>query len=55
MSGLKKIMADVAINLRGPRLGRKIVVFESDDWGNIRMPSRVLQDSHSLLWKPLGL
>lgn len=45
MSVLKKIMTDVAINLRGPRLGRKIVVFESDDWGNIRMPSRVLQDS----------
>ena len=45
MSGLKKIMTDVAVNLRGPRLGRKIVVFESDDWGNIRMPSRALQDS----------
>lgn len=34
----------MAINFRGPRLGRKIVVFESDDWGNIRMPSKAMQD-----------
>lgn len=44
MSGLKKKLTDIAINLRGPRLGRKIVVFESDDWGNIRMPNKALQD-----------
>ncbi len=34
----------MTINLRGPRLGRKIVVFESDDWGNIRMPNKAMQD-----------
>ena len=44
MSGLKKKLTDMTINLRGPRLGRKIVVFESDDWGNIRMPNKVMQD-----------
>jgi hypothetical protein len=27
-------------NLSGWRTNRKIVVIESDDWGNIRMPSR---------------
>jgi hypothetical protein len=44
MSGLKKKLTDMTINLRGPRLGRKIVVFESDDWGNIRMPNKAMQD-----------
>lgn len=44
MSGFKKKLTDIAINLRGPRLGRKIVVFESDDWGNIRMPNKAMQD-----------
>ncbi|MFC4871570.1 hypothetical protein [Negadavirga shengliensis] len=28
------------INLRGWKTGRKIVVFESDDWGSIRMPDK---------------
>ncbi|MCX8491562.1 MAG: hypothetical protein ORN54_10890, partial [Cyclobacteriaceae bacterium] len=27
------------LNVRGRRIGRKIVVFESDDWGSIRIPS----------------
>jgi len=32
-------------NIRGFRTNRKIVIFESDDWGSIRMPSRqVYQD-----------
>ena len=44
MSGLKKRLTDIAVNSRGPRIGRKIVVFESDDWGNIRMPSKAVQD-----------
>lgn len=44
MSGLKKSISDIAVNFRGPRIGRKIVVFESDDWGNIRMPSRAVQE-----------
>lgn len=44
MSGFKKKLIDIAINFRGPKLGRKIVVFESDDWGNIRMPNKALQE-----------
>jgi hypothetical protein len=28
------------INLRGWRTNRKIIVFESDDWGSIRMPNK---------------
>ena len=31
-------------NIRGIKFGRKIVVFESDDWGSIRMPSKVVFD-----------
>jgi len=31
-------------NLRGWRTGRKIIVFESDDWGNIRMPSKAVYE-----------
>lgn len=27
------------INIRGKKLSRKLLVFESDDWGSIRMPS----------------
>jgi hypothetical protein len=27
------------LNFRGPRIGRKVIVFESDDWGSIRIPS----------------
>lgn len=44
MSGIRKNITDIAINFRGPRLKRKIVVFESDDWGNIRMPNREVQE-----------
>lgn len=44
MSGLKKSITDIAINFRGPRLDRRIIVFESDDWGNIRMPSKAVQE-----------
>lgn len=28
------------LNIPGKRIGKKAVVFESDDWGSIRMPSR---------------
>lgn len=44
MGGLKKCITDIAINYRGPRMSRKIVVFESDDWGSVRMPSRAVQE-----------
>jgi len=33
-------LKDHARNVRGLRTGQRIVVFESDDWGAIRMPSR---------------
>lgn len=33
-----------ARNIPGWRTGRKILVLESDDWGSIRMPSRVVYD-----------
>ena len=32
-------------NIPGWRTNRKIVVFESDDWGTIRMPSKSVQES----------
>lgn len=35
-----KRVASVFYNLHGWRTNRKIIVFESDDWGSIRMPSR---------------
>ena len=33
------------INFQGPRLKKKVVVFESDDWGTIRMPNIKSRDS----------
>jgi len=42
--GLKKIRNHIAAHLtnsRGWKTDRKIVVIESDDWGSIRMPSRI--------------
>lgn len=40
MSSLRPFIAPYYRNLKGWRTKRKIVVFESDDWGSIRMPSR---------------
>lgn len=40
-------------NIPGWRTNRKIVVFESDDWGSIRMPSRHVYES--LLKRGLGI
>lgn len=40
MNSLRSLIAPYYRNLRGWRTKRKIVVFESDDWGSIRMPSR---------------
>jgi hypothetical protein len=37
-----KNIKGVAQNLLGPLTKRKIVVFESDDWGSIRMPSKAV-------------
>jgi hypothetical protein len=36
------------LNFQGPGIARKVVVFESDDWGSIRIPSR---DAYSRLKK----
>lgn len=41
---LKKTIISHLQNLPGWRTDRKIVVFESDDWGSIRMPSREVFD-----------
>jgi hypothetical protein len=43
MTNLKRIRSSIGrhiINLPGWRTNRKIVVFESDDWGSIRIPSQ---------------
>lgn len=37
---MKRYITRQAANLPGWRTDRKIVVFESDDWGSIRMPSK---------------
>lgn len=36
---IKHYIGSNLINLQGPKLNRKIIVFESDDWGTIRMPN----------------
>lgn len=36
---LRKIASNHLVNLSGSKTNQKIVVFESDDWGSIRMPS----------------
>lgn len=40
MSKLKQRFSEHLFNIPGWRTKRRIVVFESDDWGSIRMPSR---------------
>lgn len=37
---LKQTIKKHLINCRGPRISDKLVVFESDDWGSIRIPSQ---------------
>lgn len=39
MKSLKHNALQYLMNIRGTTIARKIVVFESDDWGSIRMPS----------------
>lgn len=38
-------MSRILANLRGWHTNRKIIVFESDDWGNIRMPDRTTYET----------
>lgn len=45
MSNLKETVSRNLINIPGFRTKRKIVVFESDDWGSIRMPSKKVFES----------
>ena len=42
---IKKRLAQYCAHLPGWRTNRKIVVIESDDWGSIRMPSKVVLNS----------
>jgi len=42
---LRNILSRVQTNLGGWNTKRKIVVFDSDDWGSIRMPSGEAYDS----------
>ncbi len=39
MNSFKQFISNCLINYKGFKTNRKIVVFESDDWGSIRMPS----------------
>lgn len=39
MKKLKLLISNNLINCKGFKTNRKIIVFESDDWGSIRMPS----------------
>jgi hypothetical protein len=41
---IRNALASHSINMGGWTTNRKIVVFESDDWGSIRMPSRVIYE-----------
>jgi len=45
MNNLKKHVSRNLINIPGFRTNRKIVVFESDDWGSIRMPSKSVYET----------
>lgn len=44
MAGFIRALKNNAINIPGWHTQRKIVVIESDDWGAIRMPSRIVYD-----------
>ena len=44
MSMLNKIKQNL-INIPGWKTNSRIVIFESDDWGSIRMPSRIAYNS----------
>ncbi len=40
IKNIKQILSRNLLNIPGWRTNRKIVVFESDDWGSIRMPNK---------------
>lgn len=41
---IKQTIKKHLINSRGPRLQSKVVVFESDDWGSIRIPNHKVRE-----------
>jgi hypothetical protein len=42
IKNIAKSIKQNIINLPGWRTNRKIIVFESDDWGSIRMPHMLI-------------
>jgi hypothetical protein len=42
INSLKSTLSRNLTNARGWRTNRKIIVFESDDWGSIRMPHMLI-------------
>lgn len=44
LQSLKKNIGRTIVNLKGWRTDKKIIVFESDDWGSIRMPNKQVYD-----------
>ena len=44
MAFLLTKLKEFYVRIRGFHTNRKLVVFESDDWGSIRMPSRAVFD-----------
>lgn len=52
---LRTILAKNIINHKGWKTKRRIVVFESDDWGSIRMPSRDVFEHFVNVGIPLNL
>jgi hypothetical protein len=49
INSLKSTLSRSLTNARGWRTNRKIIVFESDDWGSIRMPSKRVFQKFSAL------
>ena len=45
LNNFKSNISRSLINLKGWRTDKKIIIFESDDWGSIRMPSKMAFDS----------
>jgi hypothetical protein len=44
---LKNIASAIRVNYKGKKLDKKYVIFESDDWGAIRTPSKNVLDDYS--------
>jgi len=45
LSRYKQVLAKILFDLPGWRTDKKIIVFESDDWGSIRMPSKEIYEN----------